>query len=168
MRETGRRVCGILGTVLVVPVVLLAMLLLAVRLCGLEVYTVLSGSMEPEYPVGSLIFVKAADPEAIREGDVITFRLSETLTATHRVIGVERGEDGALNFQTKGDANAAADARPVHEKNVVGRPVFKIPHLGYFASAVQNPPIRFALLTVAALILLLPFVRRLARGAHEN
>ena len=163
-----RKAWNILTTILTALVVLAALFFVGARIAGLRVYAVLSGSMEPEYPVGSLIFVKAADPEAIREGDVITFRLSETLTATHRVIGVERGEDGALNFQTKGDANAAADARPVHEKNVVGRPVFKIPYLGYFASMVQNPPIRFALLTVAALILLLPFVQRLARGAHEN
>lgn len=163
-----RKAWNILTTILTALVVLAALFFVGARIAGLRAYAVLSGSMEPEYPVGSLIFVKAADPESIREGDVITFRLSETLTATHRVIGVERGEDGALNFQTKGDANAAADARPVHEKNVVGRPVFKIPYLGYFASAVQNPPIRFALLTVAALILLLPFVRRLARGAHEN
>ncbi len=163
-----RKAWNILTTILTALVVIAALFFVGARIAGLRVYAVLSGSMEPEYPVGSLIFVKAADPEAIREGDVITFRLSETLTATHRVIGVERGEDGALNFQTKGDANAAADARPVHEKNVVGRPVFKIPHLGYFASMVQNPPIRFALLTVAALILLLPSVRRLARGTHEN
>ena len=43
-------------TVLVVLVVLLAVLLVGVRLCGLQVYSVLSGSMEPDYPVGSLFF----------------------------------------------------------------------------------------------------------------
>ena len=165
-----RKFWNVLTTILTIAIVFLAAAFVGARIMGLRAYAVLSGSMEPNYPVGSLIFVKTVDPESIEEGDVITFRLSETLTATHRVIGIERDEDGALNFQTKGDANAAADARPVHEKNVIGEPVAAIPHLGYFASAVQNPPIRFALLTIAALILLLPPLRRLARGkaAHDN
>ena len=59
-------------TVLVVLVVLLAVLLVGVRLCGLQVYSVLSGSMEPDYPVGSLIYVRQGDYTTLKPNDVIT------------------------------------------------------------------------------------------------
>ena len=56
---------------------LLVFLLAGVRLLGLEIYTVLSPSMEPNYPTGSLICVKEVDPYTLQEKDVITYRLFE-------------------------------------------------------------------------------------------
>ena len=52
---------------------LLAVLLIGVRLLGVQAYSGLSGSMEPKDPVGSLIYVKAVDPYELKSGDVITF-----------------------------------------------------------------------------------------------
>ena len=54
-----------------------AIFLVGMRLFGFELYTVMSGSMEPEYHVGSLIYVKAVDPATLNQGDVITFVADE-------------------------------------------------------------------------------------------
>ena len=70
--------------------VVVAILLVGVRLVGLEPYTVLSGSMEPTYPVGSLIYVKSVDPQDVTVGQPITFVLNEDLVvATHRVVEID-------------------------------------------------------------------------------
>ena len=79
-----------ISTVLVVIVVVVALLLVGARLFGLQVYAVLSGSMEPTYHVGSVIYVEPVDPSEIQVGDPITFVMNEELTvATHRVVRID-------------------------------------------------------------------------------
>lgn len=127
----------IFSTVLIGAVVLLALALVGVRLFGLTPYTVLSGSMEPTYPVGSVIYVKAVDPETLSVGDPITFRLDGTAVATHRIIEITKDERGP-GFRTKGDANDTADGVTPAE-HVIGKPVFCLPLLGYGSAFVQRP-----------------------------
>lgn len=155
-----KRIWNVVSTVLVAAVVLLAVLLVGARLLGLQVYTVLSGSMEPTYHVGSLIYVKKTSPEDIQAGDVITFLLNENTTATHRVVAVVPDEEdpGILRFQTKGDANDNVDASLVHENNVIGEPVFTIPYLGYVANYIQHPPGLYVAVSAGAVLLLLVFL----------
>ena len=76
------------NSVLIGLVLLLAVALVGARLIGLDIYVVLSGSMEPEYQTGSVIYVKEADPEELEVRDVITFRLDEDTIATHRIIEI--------------------------------------------------------------------------------
>ncbi len=147
------------GTVIVILAVLLAVLLVGVRLAGLQVYTVLSGSMEPAYHVGSVIYVKKVPAEDIKIGDPITFVLDESLVvATHRVIEIETDEDGMIRFRTKGDANETPDGSPVLAQNLLGRPVFTVPYLGYFVSFIQHPPGSYIALAAGAVLLLLLFL----------
>ena len=89
MSKSLKKILNAVSNVLVVLVVILALLLVGARIVGLQVFTVLSGSMEPTYHVGALIYVKKTAPEDIQAGDVITFMLNETTTATHR--GRRRG-----------------------------------------------------------------------------
>ena len=115
----------LVDTVIVAAVVVLALLLAGVRLIGLTPYTVLSGSMEPTYKVGSLIYVQKIDTGDIEIGDPITFVLNKSLAvATHRVTQISG--DGEY-FITKGDANDTEDGEPVYYKNILGKPVFTIP-----------------------------------------
>ena len=79
-----RKALKISSWAMVGAVLLLALLLYGVRLVGLVPYTVLSPSMEPKYPTGSLIYLTNADPSALQPEDVITFSLGGTTTATHR------------------------------------------------------------------------------------
>ena len=155
-----RKVMNWISTILVSIVVILAILLAGARLIGLNVYTVLSGSMEPTYHVGSLIYVKKVDPTTLKDGDVITFMLDEDTVATHRIVNVIPDEDdpSTIRFQTKGDANEDVDGSLVHYKNVIGTPVFTIPFLGYLASYIQHPPGMYVAIAVGALIVLLVFL----------
>lgn len=141
-KRSVKKTWNIISTVLVALVVLLALLLVGARIFGLQVFTVLSGSMEPAYHTGSLIYVKKVDPYAIEPGQVITFMLDENTVATHRVVGVVPDEEDSsvIRFRTKGDANESEDGGLVHYKNVIGTPVFTIPYLGYVASYIQHPP----------------------------
>lgn len=158
------------STILVTAVVVLALLLVGARLIGLNVYTVLSGSMEPTYHVGSLIYVKKVDTNTLKDGDVITFMLDEDTIATHRIVDVVPDEDdpSILRFQTKGDANEDVDGSLVYYKNVVGTPVFTIPMLGYLASFIQSPPGTYAAIAVGALIILLVFLPDLVFDDDED
>lgn len=158
--EKVRKIWDGATTVLVAIVVMLAVLLVGVRLLGLQVFTVLSGSMEPTYHTGSLIYVKDVDYTEIKEGQVITFLLDEDTVATHRVVEiVPDEEDGTvLRYRTKGDANDAVDGSLVHYKNVIGSPIFTIPYLGYLADYIQHPPGMYLAISVGALLLLLVFL----------
>ena len=164
-----RKIWSLISTLVVIVIVFLAIALVGVRLVGLTPYTVLSGSMEPTYHVGSLVYVQKVDPADIQVGDPITFVLDENLTvATHRVIAIS--EDGE-HFTTKGDANDAPDGTPVYYKNLVGRPVFTIPYLGYFSNWITNPPgvyIAGAAAVVLVILLFLPNALEKAEAADRR
>lgn len=147
-------------TLLVVLVVLLVILLVGVRVIGLQPYVVLSGSMEPAYHVGSLIYVKDVDYTQLQAGDVITFMLNEKTVATHRIVEVipDETEPGVVRYRTKGDANEVEDGSLIHYRNVIGSPVFTIPYLGYVANYVQNPPGMYIAISAGAILILLMFL----------
>lgn len=155
----------------------LAVALVGVRLVGLNTYVVLSGSMEPTYHTGSLLYVKSVDPQDLRVGDPITFMLNEDTVATHRIIEIlpDEEDSSVLRFRTQGDANDAPDGTPVHYKNIIGKPVFSVPYLGYFANFVQNPPGLYFAIGFAVVLVLLVFLPDLlddsgkkGKGAGED
>lgn len=158
--KTVRKIWESVTTLLVAVVVILAVLLVGVRLVGFQVFTVLSGSMEPTYHAGSLIYVKEVDYTEIEAGQVITFMLDEDTVATHRVVEVvpDENDSTVLRYRTKGDANDAEDGSLVHYKNVIGSPVFTIPKLGYLANFIQNPPGMYIAISAGAVLLLLVFL----------
>lgn len=160
-----KKIWDIFTTVLTVVFVLLAVALVGMRLFGFQVFTVLSGSMEPMYHVGSLIYVKEVDYHDLKSGDVITYMLSEDTVSTHRIVEVVPDEDEpeVLRYQTKGDANEATDGTLVHYKNVIGTPVFTIPYLGYVADFIQKPPGTYAAIAIGAVLLALMFLPDLFR-----
>ena len=163
MNKTLKTIWNAVTWVIVAAAVLLAMLLVGVRLVGLRTFTVLSGSMEPTYHTGSLIYVKKVDAANLSEGTVITFMLDEDTVATHRIVGVVPDEDepGVVRYRTKGDANEVEDGSLVHYKNVIGTPVFSIPKLGYVANYIQHPPGTYVTISVGAMVLLLMFLPEL-------
>ena len=173
MSKTFKKIWNLITTLIVIAAVLLAVLLVGVRLAGLQVFTVLSGSMEPTYHTGSLIYVKKVDAAKLSEGTVITFMLDENTVATHRIVGVVPDEDepGVVRYRTKGDANEAEDGSLVHYKNVIGTPVFSIPRLGYLANYIQHPPGTYVAVSAGAAVLLLMFLPELIgmmRGDGEE
>lgn len=109
---------------------------------GITPFVVKSGSMsgtkDGHIEVGDLIFVGPAEPAKLEEGDVIAF-MEGRIVVTHRIIGIQTGEDGSLLFKTQGDANNSPDTELVREENIVGIYKSRIPKVGDFALFLQTP-----------------------------
>lgn len=100
-----------------------------------SLYTIISPSMKPNLNVYDLIVdMKVDNPADIKKGDVITFvstsSISKGMTITHRVIDIIKGDDGKLQFQTKGDNNMNPDGSFVTVENILGKVLFRIPQFG--------------------------------------
>ncbi|MBM7520167.1 signal peptidase I [Nocardioides nitrophenolicus] len=159
-------------------VAVLAVAVVVPRLAGATPYTVLTGSMRPTYPPGTLVVVKPVDVADLRAGDVITYQREsgEAAVVTHRVVSVGSRLNGDLVLTTQGDANGVADP-PVRPIQVRGRLWYAIPYLGYVNSALSGRQREVAVLAVSgALIGYAAFMfagalrdrRRSARGAHRS
>lgn len=151
-------------------VVLLAILLVGMRVAGFEIYTVLSGSMAPQLPVGSVIYVRSSEDIAV--GDVITYQFSGGTAVTHRII--ETVSEGAETlYRTMGDANDTPDGSLVPAQNVVGKVMFHIPYLGYIASFISKPNGIYFLIALSAVLTLLTAIgdclsKSLSRKESKN
>ena len=166
MPKKVKKIWETVTTTLVILVVIFAIFLMGSRLVGLQVFNVISGSMEPTYRVGDLLYVKTVDPDSVKVGDPITFVLNEDLVvATHRVVAVDREN---RQFITKGDANETEDANPVHFNNLVGVPVFAIPLLGYVSAYIQNPPGMYVAIALGVALLAVVFLPDLLSKKKEK
>ena len=110
-------------------------------LTGSTALTVLTSSMEPHLPPGTMVVVRPTDPADVEPGMVLTYQLrsGEPTLITHRVTQVLAGADGERRFITKGDNNAEADADPVREVQMRGTVWYAIPWLGWVAIALTGP-----------------------------
>lgn len=135
-----KKALKITSTLLMAIVVILSILLVGVKLAGIDVLTIISPSMEPKYPTGSLVYLIDVDPSSLEVGDVITFQITKNMTATHRIKEIVPDEDdpSILRFRTKGDNNDAYDGNLVEFKDVKGKVIFCIPLLGYLAQYIQT------------------------------
>ncbi len=166
MKNTLKKIWNIVSTTLVVLMVLCAVFLMGSRLLGYECYTVISGSMEPKYMVGDLLYVKEIDPATIKVGDDITFILNEDLVvATHQVVRVDAAKQ---HLYTKGLANEIEDSEPVHFNNVIGVPQFAIPKLGYVADFIQHPPGIYITIAVGIVLILVVFLPDIMSKKKQN
>lgn len=182
--QTLKKIWNVVSTVLVVLVVLCAVFLMGTRLMGYEVYTIITGSMEPVYSVGDLVYVHriyTEDINAIKDqaersaaiqkkiaavqdmvdsgelkvGDAITFVLNEDLVvATHRIVQIDEENK---KIYTKGDANETVDS-PLRYENIIGPVKFSIPMLGYVSNFIQNPPGTYITIAAGAVLVILVFL----------
>ncbi len=116
----------LLGSFVIIGVLLVLIPLSVPRLMGYQTYNVVSGSMEPEIPIGSLLLVKSIDPYEVKEDDVIAFYSNATVVS-HRVVK-NNTFDG--KFITKGDANENEDLKDVDYTELIGIVEHHFPLLG--------------------------------------
>lgn len=136
---------------------IVALVIVVPNLVGFKTLTVLSGSMAPKYPTGSMVFVKETEPEQIQVGDVVSYVLNERGTiSTHRV--VEHDSENRI-FITKGDANDSNDPKPLVYENVVGVVKFSIPLLGYILSFVLTTQGKIIAGTILVALIILLFIQ---------
>ena len=130
-------ICSALGTLLLIIIVVAGLPLTVPKVFGYEMYTVISGSMEPSIPTGSLVYIKDMEPQDVTDGDVIAFYGGHDSNAiiTHRVVKnrVVMGE-----FVTKGDANEKEDMNPIPYMNFLGRVELSIPVVGKLAQMLTS------------------------------
>lgn len=142
---------------------LLALVHLIPRIFGIRPFIVLSGSMEPALPTGSVVFVDTrAAPEQIHTGDIITYRV-ETATVTHRVVA-----ESADAVTTKGDANEQADFSSVPRSSILGRVRFHIPWLGYLYTILSTPVFIAVLSSLLAVNLIIEAICSSKSIAHQK
>lgn len=103
---------------------------------GFNSFTVLTGSMEPLVPVGSVVYVYKSGYYS--PGDIISFEAGK-INVTHRITGIVR-KDGQVFYQTKGDANSSVDSELVNPKNITGEIVFHLPYAGRFIAFLRSVP----------------------------
>jgi signal peptidase len=139
---------------LTISVALLIVLGLGPRTGRYRTLTVLSGSMAPSMPAGSVVFVTPIAASRVRPGDVIAFQAPtpDRSVVTHRVVSVDRDGDRPV-VVTKGDANDVVDPwRARIEDDLVWRVRLAVPHLGRGINALRAPWAH------RVLVLALPFV----------
>ncbi|MDO5042517.1 MAG: signal peptidase I, partial [Slackia sp.] len=165
------RIWNIVLTLLLVAAAALAIAFAGVRLVGLTPYAVLSGSMEPQYPVGSMIYVKSADPATVQVGQAITFEAGADKLITHQVYDIDPEQ---RLFYTQGIANVNSageishDAAPTSWDALVGVPVACVPYLGYVNDWITHAPGIYVMVALVAVIMAITIVLELRHMSVEK
>ena len=143
---------------IVIAVIVMYMAIAAPLIMGFRPVVVLTGSMQPTFPVGSIVYYHKCAFEDLQEGDPITFKAEDALV-THRITtvnGISR------TVVTKGDNNPTEDPAPVEENQIVGKTTkFAIPFAGYFVTYGKKP---VAIALMAAILLINYALENLCSG----
>ena len=169
MLKTIKTIWAIIRTILTVVLVIVLAIVITQRIsnnkmsiAGFRIFTVITESMIPDYVVGDAIFTQAIEPSEIKIGDDITyFGMAESFKdkiVTHRVIDIEKGEDGLYIFQTQGIANPEPDPK-INETQIFGKVVYKIKSISYINSIMGNLyGMYFAIFIPFGLIMFIEFI----------
>ena len=122
------KIFGGIATVSAVALIVLSIAFAGPILLGYQPRIVLSGSMEPMIPVGSVVYINQKDTLG-EVGKVVAYRI-DTIDGEshviHRIIG--QNEKG---FITQGDNNDAPDMITLRPENIIGAYGYHVPYLGY-------------------------------------
>lgn len=153
-----REALGWLGRIVAWLVILGACAVLAVavvipRVAGATPYSVLTGSMQPTFPPGSLVVVRPGEEIAV--GSVITYQLEsgKPAVATHRVVATGINAKGEEQYRTQGDANGAPDPEWVRAVQIRGEVWYSVPYLGHVNNALNGEERQMLVYAVAAALL---------------
>lgn len=150
-------------------------------LAGWNTVVLVSGSMSPSYPAGSVLFARQVSAGEVAPGDVVMVTRVGAPPVTHRVVAVEPVDaPDALDavppdttpvaavLTLKGDANRAPDPEP-YRVDRVGLVAGGIPWGGQVFALLRSPWMIGALsLVIAAFVLWSWWPRRRGRHAREQ
>ena len=142
--------------ILLILVAILFAAIVVPKVSGAQPYTVLTSSMKPEYPPGTLIVVRKVDASTLRIGDVVTYQIrsNDPDVITHRIVGFTFDQQGNRLLQTQGDAVAVPDANSVQSKQVRGKLWYSIPYLGYVNNWISGSTRLIVVYAIAGALLL--------------
>ena len=138
--------CNILGTLILVVVILVSVPLAVPRFLGYDAYNVITGSMEPTIPVGSVVYVERVEPDSVLPDEIIAF-YREDEVVTHRAVENHYLYDEIV---TKGDANASNDINPVKYSEFIGKVRWHFPLVGNYLSVYSSQVTKIYLRCLAA------------------
>lgn len=161
-----KKICNVLSTVVLILLMVVAAVILVPMILGFKEMAVLSGSMEPTIPVGSIVYVKPLDdPSVLEPGDVCTYTLSDGKTmVTHRVVSIDPDNQTLV---TQGDANDVDDG-DINFTQVFGEAQFHLPYVGYIAINIKTPTGIMAVCGVLVLVILLNFIPAIIDAGEEE
>ena len=160
-----KKICNFLSTIVLVVLLAAAAVILVPMLLGYKEMAVLSGSMEPTIPVGSLVYVKPVEASELEAGDVCTYYLSDGETfVTHRVMSIDAD---AQTLVTQGDANEDPDG-DIQFSQVYGRADFHLPYLGIVIQNIRTPVGIMSICGVVMLVILLNFIPAIIDAAEDE
>ena len=160
-----KKICNLISYLVLVVLLAVAAVIALPLLLGYKELAVLTGSMEPNVPVGSMEYIKQVDAAELQPGDICTYYLSDGETfVTHRVVSVD-AENSTLI--TQGDANENPDG-PVSFDRVYGRVDFHVPWVGYCASNIKTPKGIMAICGVLLVVLLVNFIPAIIDADEEE
>jgi signal peptidase I len=141
------------GATAVIAVLLgtVALFLIVPRVTHGAVLTVLSGSMAPDLPVGSVVMVRSVDPKTLRTGDIATYQQrGGSNLITHRVVAIDKTTT-PYTFTFRGDRNPVPDPQPVPASAIRGKVWFDVPLVGTLRERLGSVRTQVVLFGVFAL-----------------
>jgi len=162
---------GILLTSFVAVVIVMSITIsLGPRIGRYRILTVLSSSMAPKIPKGSLIVVHSIPLQSIQVGDVLTFWTPgvSSILETHRVSKILKPGLQPI-VQTKGDANSQPDPWSIR---LLTEPGWKLsltlPGAGYIFQQLRTPVIQFFTIAMAPVALAIIWLRDIWRPNEKG
>lgn len=116
---------------------------------GYRPLVVLSGSMAPKMPMGSLAFVKVVPASSIKVGDVVSFQhpMKPGALVTHRIVRIIHRPGRPNAYLTKGDHNPTRDPWAVQLPGKVGKRVWSVRYAGYLAYYTKDAHVKMMVIT---------------------
>lgn len=167
--------------ILSVLVILIAVIVLCVVLLtkpghvpsigGYMALRITTGSMEPTYPIDTMIVVKKTQASDIKVNDIISFYSSDPLldgaVNTHRVVDIIQGDNDSISFVTKGDANNVVDSYDAEDRYLLGRVVGSSLICGKAVRLASNPLIFIPVIIIPLALMLFKNIIRTVSYAKK-
>lgn len=142
----------IISTLLFIVLPFIVLTLLTSRtslLFNIRSFVVLSGSMQPILPVGSMVY--SMPQPGYKIGDIITFTNKTGENVTHRIAQVNK-KNKQTAYTTKGDANKITDQTPVTKDKIIGKVFFFVPYMGLLVNYLKSPLYFIGLIIIPSII----------------
>ena len=158
VRKIRQTLLNILLVIIMIIGVFVAFSMLPIK-GNYKLFTVMSGSMEPNVHVGSVAVVKPISHYQV--GDVITFQgAGKADKTTHRIYSIANSGNQSI-YTTKGDANDSPDGTPVYENQIIGKEFVSVPLLGYVLKYIKTPVGLVLIIIIPAAIIVYEEIRKI-------
>ena len=177
-----KRKLKLLGNILYILLFIIVVLMLVVVILqratnntvtigGYRLFSVATGSMVPVYNVGDVLISKEIKPEDIKVGDDITYvgekNSFKGKIVTHRVISIEKKEDGNYKIITKGVANDEQDPE-IDQTQIYGKIIYKIKILSFLDRMLKNMYIFYFVIFIPTALIIYKIFKSLTANDEDE